>query len=65
MKVKSENHIILSRTNLENLLYMLDNRIKEKPAIVKGMFFVEVQEDEEHYGEQESPGKMSWQRGKS
>lgn len=55
-------HIILSRRNVEALLHMLDNRDKQRPAIVKGDgLVVEVQEDGEHY-EGRTPGVMSWER---
>lgn len=55
-------HIILSRRNIEALLHMLDNRTKQRPALVKGDgVVVEAQEDDEHY-RGVTPGVMSWER---
>ena len=53
-------HIKLSRRNVEALLHMLDNRDKVQPAIIKGQYIIEVEENDVHYGDRE-PGVMSWE----
>ena len=52
--------VALSRKNVEALLHMLDNRDKQKPALIGDGFIVEVQENDEHYEDRE-PGSMSWE----
>ena len=39
---------------------MLDNRDKVQPAIIKGQYIIEVEENDVHYGDRE-PGVMSWE----
>jgi len=42
-------------------LYMLDNRTKQRPALIKtDGLIVEVQENDEHY-KGRTPGVMSWE----
>lgn len=56
-------HVVLSRRNLENLLHMLDNRDKARPALDNGVLIVEAEEDEEHYADRAlgAPGHTSWE----
>jgi hypothetical protein len=57
-------HVRLSRRNIENLLHMLDDRDKIRPAL-SGRdnhfeILVEAQENDEHYVDRPA-GSMSWE----
>lgn len=60
MKRENDAHFVLSRRNILNLLHMLDNRDKARPALMGGGFVIEAQEDDEHYGDR-AAGPMSWE----
>ena len=61
MKRISDNHFVLSRRNVNNLLHMLDNRDKARPALIGDGFLIEIEEDDVHYEGREA-GTMSWER---
>ena len=62
MRQEGQNHIVLSRRNLNNLLHMLDEGIKTRPGLVGDGFIVEAEEDDTHYAGRDYPaGTMSWE----